>query len=639
MHDISVIIVNYNVQFFLQQCIQSVLNASKSLRVEIIVVDNASVDGSLNMLASEFPDVTVLANPTNVGFAVANNQGIRAASGKYILLLNPDTLVEENTLDICFSACEEDASIGALGVKLMDGSGRFLPESKRGFPTASAAFFKFSGIYKLFKRSRVINKYYVGNIDKDERGEVDVLCGAFMFMPADVLRAVGMLDEAYFMYGEDIDLSYKIKSSGKKIIYLPTTSIIHYKGESTKKGSKRYNTAFYGAMRIFLNKHFSTTSSKITLGFLNVMIFVLGIFSAAKHRFLLPIKMMLDVGITFISSVLLTQLWSKWYYGSSDYYESSLFIPAICIISVVAVFIYYLIGHYDEEAKRQRYLSTSVTFALTVIVIYGLLPEGFRFSRLLILAYLLICCVICYLTRMLYNKLSGQGLQYEIDTKNESVIIGEKNSCKQVAQLVSDSHTRTILGFISPKIDASYDTTFFLTDVENLKRVVKTLHVNEVIFCSKDIIMSDIFKVMTSLGHRLKYRIANNSNDNYLGSDNKNVPGNWFTRLVAFNLSAPSNRRLKYMFDKISGLISLVLFPYFLIRSKQTRILLSNAIPLILGLKTLFGYDATNNLPALRKNIFNVTGLQNKELSAFEYAKEYSVVNDIFLWMSMVIYG
>ena len=243
---LSVIIVNYNVQHFLEQCILSVLEASKNIRTEIIVVDNNSSDGSCKMILSKFPQIILLRNSENLGFSKSNNLGVEQANGEYILILNPDTVVAEDTLDRILSYSKNKKDFGALGVKFIDGAGNFLPECKRNFPSVRIAIRKLIGFS---------NEYYANHIDQNENNKVDILSGAFMLLKREVYLNNGGFDEDYFMYGEDVDLSYKLTSRGYSNYYYGRTSIIHYKGESTIK-DKDYLKNFYGAMQIFYRKHF-----------------------------------------------------------------------------------------------------------------------------------------------------------------------------------------------------------------------------------------------------------------------------------------------------------------------------------------------------------------------------------------------
>ena len=243
---ISVIIVNYNAQYFIKNCIGSILRSAGVPDLEIIVVDNDSTDGSCELLKQSFPKLKLIRNDQNEGFSKGNNRGVAAAEGEYVLILNPDTILAEDTLKQVYEFAKSTPDAGAVGVRFIDGSGHFLPESKRNFPDLKTAGLKLLGFSK---------RYYAHHIGQNEKARVDILTGAFMFMKKSVYEEVGGFDEDFFMYGEDIDLSYRISSAGYHNYYLGEQVVIHYKGESTRK-DKTYFRNFYGAMRIFYKKHF-----------------------------------------------------------------------------------------------------------------------------------------------------------------------------------------------------------------------------------------------------------------------------------------------------------------------------------------------------------------------------------------------
>src|SRR5690606_20786281 len=240
----------------------------------------------------KFPWVKLIANKENLGFSKANNQAMRIATGRYILLLNPDTLVEEDTFVKSVEFMDSKPDAGGLGVKMIDGKGQFLPESKRGLPTPAVAFYKIFGLSALFPKSKFFGQYHLGYLDKDEIHEIPILSGAFMLMRKDALDKVGLLDEAFFMYGEDIDLSYRIVLGGYKNYYYPGTRIIHYKGESTKKSSVNYVFVFYNAMIIFAKKHFSSKNARIYSFLINLAIYFrasVALLNRAVKRLTIPI--------------------------------------------------------------------------------------------------------------------------------------------------------------------------------------------------------------------------------------------------------------------------------------------------------------------------------------------------------------
>ena len=216
---LSVIIVNYNVKYFLKQCLESVFDSTSMEETEVYVVDNDSKDGSIEMIQQSFPQVKLIANKKNVGFSTANNQAIKVSSGEYVLLLNPDTLVKTTTFEKVIDFMDKTPDAGGLGVKMIDGNGNFLPESKRGLPTPDVAFYKIFGLSAIFPKSKTFGQYHLGHLDKNETHKIDILAGAFMLMRKSVLNKIGLLDETFFMYGEDIDLSYRILKGGYKNYY------------------------------------------------------------------------------------------------------------------------------------------------------------------------------------------------------------------------------------------------------------------------------------------------------------------------------------------------------------------------------------------------------------------------------------
>lgn len=277
---LSVIIVNYNVKYFLEQCLCSVRKAMESVRpdeqngrdgIEVIVIDNKSTDGSLEYLTPRFPFVRFISNTDNTGYAKANNQGLREAKGKYVLFLNPDTILPEDIFDKAITFFEQHPDAGALGVHMVDGSGRFLKESKRGLPTAWASWCKMSGLTTMFPSSKLFAGYYMGHLNESVTQEVEVLAGAFLMARRDVLQQLGGFDERFFMYAEDIDLSYRIMQAGYKNYYFADVTIIHFKGESTRKDAK-YVKLFYKAMHQFVEKHYRGAGGKIMSVMLNAAI-------------------------------------------------------------------------------------------------------------------------------------------------------------------------------------------------------------------------------------------------------------------------------------------------------------------------------------------------------------------------------
>lgn len=252
---LSVIILNYNVRYFLEQCVLSVQEALSTLDAEIIVIDNNSSDDSCEMMKSKFPNIKLIENKVNFGFPKGNNIGVSQAHGKYICILNPDTVVAEDTFVKILAFAERQTDLGIIGCKLIDGTGNFLPESKRGVPTPWIAFTKIFGLYKIFPKTNLFNQYYAQHLSENETGKVDILVGAFMFLERDLYLDLQGFDEDCFMYADDIDLSYRVLQKQKVNYYFHETTVLHYKGESTVKDEK-YMKRFQEAMNFFYQKHF-----------------------------------------------------------------------------------------------------------------------------------------------------------------------------------------------------------------------------------------------------------------------------------------------------------------------------------------------------------------------------------------------
>ena len=255
---ISIIILNYNVRYFLEQCVLSVQKALENIDGEIIVIDNNSSDDSCTMMKSRFPNVLLIENETNTGFPKGNNIGVAQAKGEYLCILNPDTVVAEDTFEKLIAFAESKTDLGIVGCKLIDGTGNFLPECKRGVPTPFVAFTKVTGLYKMFRKSKLFGRYYAEHLDENQTGKVDILVGAFMVLQKNLYNHLNGFDETFFMYGEDIDLSYRSLQSGKNNYYFSETTVIHYKGESTIK-DKKYLQNFQKAMELFYQKHFQAS--------------------------------------------------------------------------------------------------------------------------------------------------------------------------------------------------------------------------------------------------------------------------------------------------------------------------------------------------------------------------------------------
>ncbi|MEG2071300.1 MAG: glycosyltransferase, partial [Bacteroidales bacterium] len=434
---LSIIIVNYNVEYYLEQCLYSVFNALDNVEGEVWVVDNQSVDGSLTMLSRKFPQVHLIANKENLGFSRANNQAIRQSKGEYVLLLNPDTVVETDTFEKCVAFLDATPDAGGLGVKMVNGKGEFLPESKRGLPLPSVAFYKIFGLSKLFPQSKKFGSYHLTYLNNDEIHSVEVLSGAFMMMRKITLDKVGLLDEDYFMYGEDIDLSYRIIQSGYKNYYFPETRIIHYKGESTKKSSVNYVFVFYHAMQIFAKKHFSQKNAKLFNWLINIAIWFRASLALLVRFFKAILLPLIDFVMVYAGMFVLAQYWEKTVLSlrASHFPDEYLyfFLPLYILIWLFSV---AFCGGYQKPIRLSNTNKGIAIGTVVILLIYALLPETYRFSRAVTVFGAMWTVLAMNMIRYLFHKINYKDYAFGSRENRRILVIGSCREAERVVTLV-----------------------------------------------------------------------------------------------------------------------------------------------------------------------------------------------------------
>ncbi len=638
---LSIIIVNYNVKYFLEQCLLSVEKAAHGIAHEVFVVDNDSVDDSLEMLARRFPQVKLIANKENLGFSKANNQAIRQAKGEYILLLNPDTVVQDNSFRVCIDFMDEHAEAGALGVKMVDGKGNFLPESKRGLPTPWVSFYKIFGLSAIFPHSSIFARYHMGHLNENENHPIEILAGAFMWIRKSALDKAGLLDEDYFMYGEDIDLSYRILKAGYQNYYLADTSIIHYKGESTKKGSLNYVYVFYKAMAIFAGKHFSGTYASFFNIAIKFAIYLRAGMSMLKRAVRYLSVPFMDAVVLLTGLFYIKEYWEhnhRFVVGGE--YSSELIWTAFPLYTAAWLVSILINGGYERPAKLGNLLKGVLTGTLIILVGYSLVDEAYRFSRAIIILGFFWALLALPIWRWLIQKITKTHLLATADKQRRLVIVGNHAEAERVAQLVRQSRVEiAYLAFVRP--DESYaDQSNYVGSIADLTEIVRVFDLDEVIFCSHDIPGEDILKNMANLNPLgVEIKIAPSESEFVIGSNSIDARGSWYT--VQFNdLSKESNRLAKRLADTCIGILGIVLFPIFIFIVKRPGKFFSNCINVLRGKLTWIGYDErvdTAHLPPLRKAVIPVSrrsGLSTDNLSAIKhinqlYARDYRVTSDL----------
>lgn len=593
---LSVVIVNYNVSCFLEQALISVFKALKNVEGEVFVVDNNSVDNSLEMLANKFPQVHVIANKDNVGFAKANNQAIRISKGEYVLLLNPDTVVEEDTFEKCIRFMDETPDAGGLGVKMVNGKGEFLPESKRGIPMPAVAFYKLFGLAKLFPKSQRFGTYHLTYLDNDKIHSVEVLAGAFMMMRRSVLDKVGLLDEDFFMYGEDIDLSYRILKGGYKNYYFPETRIIHYKGESTKTGSLNYVYVFYKAMQIFARKHFSQKNAKLFNFMIDCAIWFRASLAALKrilNNLLLPL---VDFICVFVGLLLISKYWDvnvlAQRHSAFPVYYFYAIIPLYALVWLLSITV---CKGYRKPVKFSNVNKGIALGAVAILLVYSMLPETLRFSRAVVLFGAMWTTIVVNTIRYVIRRFNVKGDYFDNQSKRRIAVVGSAGESERVLNLVQMMSGKCEFAGVvltEPTADAKSQQ---MGRVEQLADLIALYHINEVIFCSKDVPADHIINWMGRLQTaQVEFKIAPENTISVIGS-NSIFSSEDLYAIPVHAIVQKNNLRNKRLFDICTALFLILSYGVSVWFVNDKCSFWTNLWAVLLGRKSWVGcrYDAS----------------------------------------------
>jgi len=641
---LSIVIVNYNVKYFLEQALHSVRKAVNGIDAEVFVVDNHSVDGSCEMVKRKFPEVILIENKDNTGFSKANNQAIHLSKGEYILLLNPDTVVEEDCFSKTIEFMDKTPDAGALGVKMIDGKGHFLPESKRGLPTPKVAFYKMFGFATVFPKSKRFGQYHLGYLDKNNIHAVEVLAGAFMLLRKSVLDKIGLLDEDYFMYGEDIDLCYRISKSGYKNYYFPNTTIIHYKGESTKKTSINYVFIFYRAMITFAQKHYTQKHARLFSFLINIAIYIRAAISISMRlvqKFYLPV---MDFAFMYGGLFLIKEYWEhnvKAIDGGS-YFPIEFMTVNSVVYSVLWVAGLYIAGAYEKPRSFLSILNGIIFGSLSISVFYAFVPEGYRFSRAVILLGTLSAMFIAYINRLIVYSIRNKKINLAMELGTKTIIVGNKNEVLRVQDLLIKSKANCeYAGYVS--IDLGEETDdHFLGNVNQLSEIVELFKVEEIIFCSKDLSAQHIIEWMGTIRKPdIQFKIVPEESLFIIGSNSKNTPGDFYTLEINLSLNTPIQLKKKRIFDILVSIILIPISPILLLFVNKRFNYFSNIFKVLFGEKTWVGYAEfdNHNLPKIKSGVLtpldsigkkNINNITAQKLN-FLYAKDYSIEKDLFI--------
>ncbi len=568
---LSIIIVNYNVRDFLRQALLSLNKARTGIPSEIIVVDNASDDGSVDMVKNKFPEVRILANNVNAGFAKANNMGLKLAKGEFCLLINPDTIVQENTLRVMLQFFGDHPDVGLAGCKILNPDGSPELACRRSFPTPWVAFTKMIGLAALFPESRWFARYNLTFRSFDETYEVDAVSGSFMMTRRAAFNDVGGLDENFFMYGEDLDWSYRIQQSGWKVYYVHTTSIVHYKGESTRRSGLNEIRTFYEAMHLFVRKHYGRSillswSLKVGISMSANIAIVRSMLRPLKYAFV-------DFFMVPVSMLLAEWIWR----GGVFLYPSYAYPVVFVVPSVVVVGVLYSL---DVYADRTMSVGRSLVGVFTSYLIISTLVAFFKtyaFSRMIIVLSGALCMILIPGWRLAWRSIGRARLEGKRSILGKrTFIVGTdavaRELLKRLRRHIAGDYE--VIGFIArttERIGRELDGIPILGAHENIAKVIRDHRVSDVIVSPESVSYADILSLMDKTREQpVNYHLVPSSMEVIIGKGNIDSLTELPLVKISYNIDQPSHRFTKRLFDLIvSGLLLMTVYPILRITNRS----------------------------------------------------------------------
>jgi GT2 family glycosyltransferase len=558
---LSVIIVNYNVRQFLENALASIERALDGIDGEIFVVDNASADGSPDMVKAKFPRVCLIERSDNAGFARANNIALRRAQGEFLLLINPDTVVQEDTFRVMLKFFREVPDAGVAGCRILNPDGSFQLPCRRSFPTPWVAFTKIFGLAALFPKSRLFGRYNLTYLNEDETYPVDAVSGSFMMVRREAYEKVGGLDESFFMYGEDLDWCYRIGSAGFKVYYVHQTKIIHFKGESTRRSDIDEIRHFYQAMQLFARKHFSR--SRVLLLFLNLGIIIRST-AASLARLMRPAQIALLDGVLVIGALLA----AEYIYRGGLFRFPAYAYPLIWVVPVALVVLLsvaaglYTTARYAVSRSMGAVAAAYVLISATVFFV-----KDFAFSRAVVLLAGLFSLVFLPGWRFAVRAFGWGGARRSVFGRR-TVIVGTGPSAQEVLRKlrarVDDGYD--VLGFIDTslrRIGEKVAGVEIIGSIDNVGKVIDERRVGEVIFSTDGLSYENILSVISRSRNRsINFRLVPGSLESIIGKTSIDELDTIPLVDIEYNIHRPSNRLVKRLMDiAVSSVLLLSVYP------------------------------------------------------------------------------
>lgn len=611
----------------------------QGIDAEVIVIDNNSKDDSCEMVKMLFPRVILIENKDNKGFSKANNQGVAIAKGEYILFLNPDTVMPEDFLTKTLDYMDKHPKAGALGPRLIDGKGVYAPDAKKSFPSLSVAIFKTTGINKLFSKSPYFNKYYAVHIAERATAPIEVLSGCCMLVRSVAMQeAGGPFDEDYFMYCEDVDLSYRILKAGYENIYYPEVDLIHYKGESTKKMTLSYVRIFNEALVTFVKKHYSKKDAQLFVFFINVGIALRAILGTIKRGLKILHMPLVDAFILFGVLWVMKDFWVNKVIGAMPIPLSSVYatFPVYILLWLVTM---YLNSVYDNPYRALKVTRGMAIGTTVILAFYGLLPPELRYSRaIIILSGLVSTGVLLGMHEILYKLGILKYIPFDKLPK-KAIIVGSEEHYIATSTILQKVHyAPEIVGRVS--IDDEKGNA--LAHIGDLKQLLYVTDINEVIFCINGLSYQKVFSIMQECGKDYEYKIHLPGSQSFVGSNSSSTSGDLYILDRSYNLSYTNQLRNKRMLDISVAFILLLLTPVLFWKIKRPINAIKNCFLVLIGQKTWISYAPNSQnklLPNIRPGVlppFNILAqFEPSDQVTFHinmaYAQHYSSTVDMNL--------
>jgi GT2 family glycosyltransferase len=648
--DLSIIIVNYNVKEFLQNLLHSLEKASSNISKEIIVVDNASDDGSVELLKSKFPKIKLIENKTNLGFGKANNQALNIAAGKYLLMINPDTIVGEDTLEKTISFFKSHGEAGLAGCKILNPDGTLQLACRRSFPGPWTSFCKVTRLSSLFPKSKIFARYNLTYLDENQTYEVDAVSGSFMMMTKDAYNKVGGFDEEFFMYGEDLDLCYRIQKAGFQVFYVHDTQIIHYKGESTRRSALDETKVFYDAMHLFVKKHLS--GSFLVELILRSAIGFRKLFAFLGKRKLIFFSIFTDF-VLFNFCLFLAENIYKGMTGWVGFDPASYYIlytvPAVIHIIVAAFF-----GVYKKETLSILRNSGAVILSLIIVTSVTFFFKQYAYSRAVVIISYTCLLVVSIFWRALLKLIFRIGVKVEGARNKRTIVVGTDDKAVTIAKKLrvhrTDIHSYIgLLGKSHSEIAKVIEGFEVAGSIENFNKVLRDNKINEVILSSKELSYSEMmYLVSSSQNDNIDFKISGTDLNFLVGKTSVSMLDDIPLVEFNYNISSPLKRFVKQTFDYILGIAVLFsLYPFIYFYSKITsnksdfgKLVLG--IPLILSGKASFvgpkNMDNNDNIFLGKKGLTGLWYIENGDEIELEKLDFYYAKNQN-IWLDLEIIG